>query len=194
MREIPKTQKRLLHGFVLCGGASRRMGNDKSLLAHPSGGTLLDHAVALTLAFCANVTLLSGAKKRYAASGHDEIADLAPGLGPLGGIEAALGRAETHPTLIVPIDLPALQIEHLSKLADAYWASESLLATAVDGAGKHSALAIWDPKNRGAVRDAIAIGRRSLYPFAMNPSALRVELPNAALANWNRPDDLPEPD
>ena len=81
-------------GFVLAGGRSSRMGQDKALL-QVAGRSLLE--VALEKLRC-----LDGPAPRIAAARSDllshapVIPDLHPGCGPLSGIEAALA-ATTRP-------------------------------------------------------------------------------------------------
>ena len=89
---------RNLRGFVLCGGGSRRMGGDKSLLPHPEGGTLIEYAARLAAGACDGVALLSGGGDRYPDLGLPEIADLLPGRGPLGGIAAGCVAAAVTAT------------------------------------------------------------------------------------------------
>ena len=78
--------------YVLAGGLSTRMGQDKaSLLLH--GRTLLDRALETLTTVGAPATVLP---------------DIHPHCGPLSGIEAAL-TATTHDyNLFLPVDLPLL--------------------------------------------------------------------------------------
>ena len=165
------------------------MGEDKALLPHPEGGTLLSRAAALLAGLCDEVWLLSGSGERYPGLALPELEDPLPGLGPLGGIAAALARTDSRPALLVPVDLPALQSEHIRRLRDAFWETEPGLAAAVDSAGRLSALGVWHPRAAARVEIALARERLSLRQLAAGLTVVRVTLPDAALVNWNRPED-----
>jgi molybdopterin-guanine dinucleotide biosynthesis protein A len=92
-------------GYVLAGGRSSRMGQDKAMLVL-GGKPLVEHAVVKLKRLCATVSILgnSSALKGYAPVVPDNLA----GYGPLGGIEAALRDSEYAWNLILPVDMPFL--------------------------------------------------------------------------------------
>lgn len=101
-------------GFVLAGGKSRRMGQDKALL--PFGGRPLVLCTAeLVEQVCGNVTLV-GDPAKHAAWGFPAIADVFPDRGPLGGIHAALAHSDARWTLVIGCDMPYLSPEFLELL------------------------------------------------------------------------------
>lgn len=108
----PDQQQSGTEGFVLAGGRSTRMGQDKVLLPL-AGRSLLDIALDKL-----RVLPLAGAPRIVAVrsdlSSHGAvIADLQPGCGPLSGIEAAL-TASTQPlNVFLPVDLPLLPAHFL---------------------------------------------------------------------------------
>jgi molybdopterin-guanine dinucleotide biosynthesis protein A len=91
-----------LLGAVLAGGESRRFGSDKAL-ALLDGKPLIEHAIA-ALAAQAEAVIVCGRE--------GGVADRpGPGLGPLGGINAALHEALARgfdAVLTCPCDLPML--------------------------------------------------------------------------------------
>jgi molybdopterin-guanine dinucleotide biosynthesis protein A len=99
-------------GFVLAGGRSTRMGQDKALL--PWGGrplleVALDKLRALPLATAPRI-----AAARSDLSSHaGVIADLHPGCGPLSGIEAALAASSRPLNVFLPVDVPLLPAQFL---------------------------------------------------------------------------------
>jgi len=99
-------------GFVLAGGRSTRMGEDKALL-RLGGRPLIDVALeklrALPLAAAPRV---AGARPELASYGV-AIADLHPGCGPLSGIEAALAASSQPLNAFLPVDTPLLPAQFL---------------------------------------------------------------------------------
>ncbi|HZX80427.1 MAG TPA: molybdenum cofactor guanylyltransferase [Lysobacter sp.] len=98
-------------GIVLAGGRSSRMGRDKALL-EIDGRTLLDRAIALLRDAGAAEVLVSGDRP-------GGIPDMIPGLGPVGGIASVLSRVDDGPFMVMPVDMPALDVDTLHLLLDA---------------------------------------------------------------------------
>jgi molybdenum cofactor guanylyltransferase len=88
-------------GFVLAGGRSSRMGQDKALL--PLGGRTM-----LEIALDKLRSLPLPAPPRVAGGRSDAVADLHPGCGPLSGIEAALTASRRPLNVFLPLDMPLL--------------------------------------------------------------------------------------
>lgn len=97
-------------GVVLAGGSSSRMGADKALL--PLGGApLITRGADALSAVFSEVLVSSGAVKRYAFLGLNEIIDVFTDSGPLGGIHAALLAADNRPIFVIACDLPFVNRE-----------------------------------------------------------------------------------
>jgi molybdopterin-guanine dinucleotide biosynthesis protein A len=92
-------------GYVLAGGRSSRMGQDKALLML-DGKPLVQHAVEKLKRLCAKASILANNPKLevYAPVVVDNISN----YGPLGGIEAALLHSAYAWNLILPVDMPFL--------------------------------------------------------------------------------------
>ena len=102
-------------GAVMAGGKSRRLGQDKALLAI-NGQTLLGRALA-TLAKVTAEQLVIGPPDRERHAGSVTVrADEYPDSGPLGGIYTALGAASFGHVLVVACDMPFLSAELLRYL------------------------------------------------------------------------------
>ncbi|MGE5114041.1 MAG: molybdenum cofactor guanylyltransferase [Acidobacteriaceae bacterium] len=93
--------------FVLTGGKSERMGQDKATLRLTSGRTLLENALAVAGAVAGQVGIVGSRQKygTYAWAG-EIVEDVFPGHGPLGGIHAALSASTTEWNIIVAVDIP----------------------------------------------------------------------------------------
>ena len=105
-------------GFVLAGGESRRMGEDKALVPF-AGRTLVEQAVKI-LRDAGLAVWIAGARlplERFAPV----VQDAFPGLGPLSGICAALEATTARRVVFLPVDqplTPASLIEFLVRHAE----------------------------------------------------------------------------
>ena len=105
-----------VHGFVLAGGKSTRMGVDKALLRF-CGRAMIEIAVETLRGFCAEVGI---------AGNRDDLAGFAPVVhekrmdaGPGAGIEAGLMAASQPWVMFLPVDVPLVPMELLRNWAEA---------------------------------------------------------------------------
>lgn len=169
MREGP------ILGAVLAGGRASRFGSDKAM-ALLDGVTLLDHARAGLAPRVAEV-VICGRDGGLADRPH-------PGMGPLGGLNAALHHALSHGFVgvlttgcdmpIYPAALPAALIGDNAAILH----GQQLLG--------------WWPATLAPELDA-HLGEennRSIYGWLERIGARVVEVPGLILPNINRPEDL----
>jgi molybdenum cofactor guanylyltransferase len=104
-------------GFVLTGGASRRMGRDKALLSFQ--GIPLAAWVASRVERAVDRVSLVGGGERYVHLGYPVLDELYAGCGPLSGIEAALRLGGAEWSLIVACDMAGIQVDWLEEMLDA---------------------------------------------------------------------------
>ena len=102
-----------VEGFILVGGASSRMGTDKSRLIFAGQTGVQRIATALT-SIATKVTLVGSAS--VAHNSLPVISDLQQNWGPLGGIHAALRACSADFCLILACDLPFITSELLAQL------------------------------------------------------------------------------
>lgn len=98
-----------LHGLVLAGGRSLRMGQDKAALRW-QGRSLLEHGLDLLRE--------AGASERR-ISGPQDIADRYPQLGPVGGLASAVEQLPDGRLLVLAIDMPRVDLALLRTLLEA---------------------------------------------------------------------------
>lgn len=169
----------MILGAVLAGGQSSRFGSDKAL-ALLGGETLLARAVAALAQWCDKVVVIGRTEAPVPC-----LADRpAPGMGPLGGIAAALHHARTNgfdAVLTCAVDSQDLPPDLPARLtpAPAYLAAQPVIG-------------LWQASASAAI-DAILVapGKHSVRAFAEAVGARAVELA-APLANINTPQDLKE--
>lgn len=165
-------------GAILAGGQARRFGSDKAQALY-RGARLIDRVAAALAAQCAAVVVCGRGEPGFAC-----IPDWPePGLGPLGGLAAALRHAReqgySH-VLSAGVDVPDLRHDLAATLAG-------------EGAAiveSQPVVGLWPAVAASELEAFIAGGGRSLYRFADHIGARQIELP-APLMNVNRPEDLP---
>ena len=104
-------------GFILAGGLSSRMGEDKSRL-RLGGRTFVELAAAALAPVTASVSVV-GSREGIESHGLSVVRDLHEGLGALGGLHAALAACQTTWAAVVSCDLPFVSaglFERLSAL------------------------------------------------------------------------------
>lgn len=173
----PKPLTKLL-GAILAGGQARRFGSDKAQALY-EGARLIDR-VAYALAAQCEAVVVCGREE----PGFTCLPDWPEtGLGPLGGLAAALRHAIdggfTH-VLSAGVDVPDLPGDIASLLAGGG-------AAIVES---QPVIGLWPVAAGPALEDFLAGGGRSLYRFADHVAALRIDLATP-LMNVNRPEDLP---
>jgi molybdopterin-guanine dinucleotide biosynthesis protein A len=167
----------MILGAVLAGGQSRRFGSDKAL-AEFGGHSLLALAIDTLSGWCEKVVVV-GREEAPAPTLPDWPR---PGMGPLGGIAAALRMARQEDfdlvltigvdSLGLPEDLPAL------------------LSPAPAIAEGQPVIALWPASADVAVMEILeGEGRHSLLALAERVGARTVRLPRQP-ANVNTPADL----
>jgi molybdopterin-guanine dinucleotide biosynthesis protein A len=102
--------------FILAGGKSSRMGQDKAFL-ELEGETLLARAMALATTAASEVRLVGDAQKLLPFGRVVE--DVFPERGPLGGIHAALANSAADLNLVLAVDLPFVEPRFLAYLLSA---------------------------------------------------------------------------
>jgi molybdopterin-guanine dinucleotide biosynthesis protein A len=100
-------------GFVLAGGQSSRMGQDKALLPF-CGRPLVANALAI-LRQAGLAAFVAGARSPLEGIAP-VVEDREPGLGPLSGICSALASTSARHAVFLPVDLPLLPASLLAYL------------------------------------------------------------------------------
>lgn len=132
-------------GAILAGGAARRFGTDKAF-ALIGGVALIDYARAA----------LTPHVDRIVVVGRDIVDRPAPGLGPLGGLCAALHHARDGEVLTVPCDVPFPPPTLFAALQDA-----PVIC------GDHPVFGLWPAVLVPVLDEWLAAGRdRSIRAFA----------------------------
>ncbi|UAY75620.1 MULTISPECIES: NTP transferase domain-containing protein [Pseudoxanthomonas] len=182
-----------LHGLVLAGGASRRMGRDKAALVYDAQPQL---AVAFALLAprveACFVSVRPDQRDEPLRAAFPRLVDLRDDIGPASGLLAAHAHAPEAAWLAIACDLPNLDAAAL----DCLIAGRAPQFDAVAFRGARDALpeplcAIWEPAALRRLRAQVDAGRFSPRR-ALDADAVRLlDLPAPhVLDNANTPDDL----
>ena len=151
-------------GFVLAGGASRRMGFDKAKL--PFGSErMVDRKIRLLRAICRSVSII-GPPGRFADTPIQVYEDKIPGQGPLGGIHTGLHRARTEFSLFLSCDMPLMEERFLRYLCEQALASRASATLPPLGAkGRYPLCAVLRRRVLWRVRSRLESGQNQVGRF-----------------------------
>lgn len=182
-------------GFVLAGGASRRMGRPKRDL-EIGRESMLSRQLRLLRRVCARAGVVGGVPRSDAGFFlQDELA----GCGPLGGILTGLAHTQTEYNLFVACDMPLLTAGFLRFLcARALEAPDLITAPASPGQRLQPLCAVYRRRARGLLRQALSHGARKTMDFCQRagvrvipwPEISRAGFLQEALTNVNRPGEF----
>lgn len=172
--------------YILCGGKSRRMGQDKALL-EVNGQTLLDHWIERASPLFDEVVLLSGSA-RYSTSNRqlrDELKD----AGPLSGLLTAMKdeKGQSDYFAIVAVDIPNLKDSTLEVLSKAI-PDKSRAKIASCGDDKQPLTGIYHRKLADELTAYLNSDRRSVMGFIRETDPEYFDVSEEELLNINKPD------
>jgi molybdopterin-guanine dinucleotide biosynthesis protein A len=174
--------------LVLAGGASRRMGSPKSLLAADVEGTItLLELVVGRLSGAFAELLIAGPPELVPPALHPHLVrDLHVGVGPLAGIEAGLAHA-AHPVLFAAAtDMPYLTPELAVRVVEASVAHDA--AVPLVGGRLQPLAAAYRTSASGPIAAALGAGRRAVQEVLEELDVVVVEgLDPRLFANLNTP-------
>ena len=146
--------------FILAGGKSSRMGENKAFLKL-RGRTLLEIAVEKARQVVASVDIV-GPRANF---GPEAIEDIFPDCGPLSGIHAALTHSRRDLNLILAVDIPFVQPEFLYFLLEQARTSPSVVTVARTSDGFQPLCGVYHKNFSQIAEKALADGRYKIDPL-----------------------------
>lgn len=187
--QTPITQ---IEAFILAGGASSRMGTDKSQLLLEKQ-TFVERIGATLQTITDSIRLVGGRENSKLST----VADVYPQWGALGGLHAALSACRREWAIVVACDLPLVTAELFRSLASLRTGHEAVVPMQPDGRPQPlAALYRVDPCARRAA-ELIEAGRRRPLDLLQSVNTRWVEFAEIAnldqaetfFVNINTPDD-----
>ena len=187
----------ICRGFVLTGGMSTRMGQDKALM-EVRGRPLVLHVADAVQDAVHSVTLV-GSMEKYGTLCLPVLEDREPGHGPLSGIHAALKDTRTPLNLVVGCDMPFLHADFLQFLVQVAMVADAQVTVAESlEFGFEALCAVYNRDILPAVEQAMIAGERKLSRLyeglrvrSVSPDECRPYNPHGFLFhNVNTPEDF----
>jgi molybdenum cofactor guanylyltransferase len=183
-------------GFVLAGGASKRMGQPKALLPY-RGTTLVEHVAKIVAEATGSVApasvIVIGDPGSLGHLGLPVFADELPSYGPASGIYTALRVTNTDWNLVVACDMPAVTADLLRVLLLRAETAERNCVAATGPYGQPEPLcAVYHRRCLPALTRSIRVKRLRMRDFVKEIGAIWVPVDKLALANVNTPAEWAE--
>jgi molybdopterin-guanine dinucleotide biosynthesis protein A len=176
-------------GFVLAGGRSSRMGQDKALLPWKDS-TLIESVAREVFDAVGNVTLI-GSPERYGKLGFPVISDKLEGCAPLGGLHAALSTTTAEWHVLVACDMPGVTSGLLAELLVAAEVSGAEALVPSTPGGLEPLCAVYNARLLPAVESAIHFKLLKMHDFVSTIQASKWPAPDPAVfRNINTPEQL----
>jgi len=102
--------------FILSGGKSSRMGKDKGLLMY-QGKPMILHTIHKLKGLC-NTIVINSNNPQYYVFGYLVVPDIYKDVGPMGGLHACLSVTKTKYNLILPCDMPLIDVALIENLIE----------------------------------------------------------------------------
>jgi molybdopterin-guanine dinucleotide biosynthesis protein A len=179
--------------FIIAGGKSSRMGQDKAFL-QVDGRMMIDHAI-LQAHSAADEIFIVGPKEKFGAFGRI-VKDIFEDCGPLGGLHAALSRSRTNLSVVLAVDTPFIAVEFLKLLVDEAKASRKTVTVARAGGGLQPLCAVYAKDFLPIAEASLEAKKYKIDPLFPKDNTHIVDLAQhpefdpAMFQNINSPEDL----
>lgn len=156
-------QDRNISMIILAGGASSRMGQDKSDLTI-DGRTFLEMQIEKGEKLGISDILLSGyhGEKSYK---YPVITDRIAGKGPLGGLESCLRRAGNPYCVVLGVDVPLVPAEELEALIKTAQNSKADAVILQHGGHEEPLIGVYRTRLADAMFEEITLRKGAVFAF-----------------------------
>lgn len=158
----------MLSALLLCGGRSRRFGEEKGCVLF-RGQPLAERALGILDQISDDVWISTNHPEVFSHFGRGMVADLYPHCGPLAGLQAGLLTAQHELLAVIPCDMPfasARLLKHLHRLSDGFDVVVPVRVDEASGRTLYEPLhAIYRRSCLAAIEAALADHRRKVTSF-----------------------------
>lgn len=156
-------RKKEISMIILAGGASSRMGRDKSDLTI-DGKTFLEMQIEKGKKLGISDILLSGyhGENKYE---YPIIPDRFPGKGPLGGLEACFRKAKNPYCLVLGVDVPLVPVEELAALIRQSLHSDAKAVILSHGGHEEPLMGVYCTELADAMLEEITKRKGAVFAF-----------------------------
>lgn len=171
---------------VLAGGASSRMGRDKSDLLI-RGKTFLEAQVEKGRSLGIEDLLVSGYRGQNCSV--RVVKDRIPGKGPLGGLEACFREAKNGRCLVLGVDVPMVPIDELERLVQKAVSSSAPAVILRHGEKEEPLIGVYRTDLADAMEEEITERKGSVFAFLrrIGYETYSSKMPDAYFSNVNDP-------
>src|SRR5262245_56644322 len=145
---------------ILAGGKNSRMGGRDKAFLRVNGELVFTRTLALMRRCFPEVLVVSNTPEKYRGFAVDVIGDELPGMGPLGGLHAALGRVQRPHAFVVACDMPFLRVEPIQFLVS-HLADQDAIVPCWGG-DVEPLHALYASRLRPQITAAVAAGTRAI--------------------------------
>jgi molybdenum cofactor guanylyltransferase len=173
---------------ILAGGASRRMGRDKSMM--PVGNRpMIEHIYRQLEPNFQEVLISCAETGKYSFLGAQEVPDEVLGQGPLMGIVSALSASANDLCAVVACDIPEVDMPLLRRMLRTAEGFDAVVPRS-EGKRHEPLFAVYSKSILPVAREAIAAGRRKVDAIYESCNIRFLELDaETQLHNINTEDD-----
>lgn len=171
---------------ILAGGASSRMGKDKSdLLIY--GKTFLELQIDKGRSLGIQDILVSGYRGQNCSA--PVVEDRILGKGPLGGLEACLRKAKNERCLVLSVDVPMVPAEALKGMVGRAFSSGAPAVVLRHGEKEEPLMGIYRTELADAMAEEIRLRKGSVFAFLrrVGYETYTSDAPETCFANVNDP-------
>ena len=176
-------------GFVLVGGLSQRMGEDKTRLLYRGRPMALHQAEKLSFV-CGRAALVGKGAHPFPSSGYRFVDDGAETLAPIYGVLAALSWSPDDLNVVVAADIPRCPESFFAALLEIAEAVPAAVVVPVIGGELQTLCSVWRRSAIPALREAILADRLSLRGPIERLSAVIVPEDETVLMPGGRPENF----
>jgi molybdopterin-guanine dinucleotide biosynthesis protein A len=181
---------------INAGGLATRMGGRAKSFLDIGGQRIIDRQLAVLAPLFEELFIVANDAPLYAPLGLRVVGDAVAGVGPLGGILAAIEASAAPRVFVVACDMPMLSADAIRLVVDAPTGAD-VAVPVIDGRPE-PLFARYGKGCAAAIRARLAAGERKITRFfddvrvhVVPEAALRAVDPELrTLANCNTPEDL----